>query len=274
MPGARVPGSAASGSGDHIARPPEGFDELERQRIAQVQPVVEEAARKHGIKPSLIYGVIWVESRFQPRAKSSAGARGLMQLMPATASALARQMGRHRANSYDPQFNVHAGTLYLAKMLEHYDGDVRLALSAYNAGAGNVDRWTATGDLPPHSQRYVALVRAAQARFEAWQSPAPGPAPAPAEPTSKTMIAEAGPRTQAPAPAVAPSGIETPVRYDLDRVESTYTPEIPPEPPLRDTPFPPREERVDPALEQLPTPAPTEPRAPASATAELPSVLD
>ena len=100
--------------------PPADFSTQERQRIAYVQPWVAMAAKQHSINANLINAMIWVESRFQPRAKSPAGARGLMQLMPSTASALAQSMGKFRASPYDPEFNIAAGSLYLRKMLERY----------------------------------------------------------------------------------------------------------------------------------------------------------
>lgn len=141
------------------------FSDSERERILAVQDIVNEAARTHDLDPTLINAMIWVESRFDPRAKSSAGARGLMQLMPATAAYLAKRMGEHNARAYDPEFNVNAGSLYLAQMLETF-GDERLAVAAYHAGPGNVKRWVETGEtFPDYSQAYVAKVMDAQARF-------------------------------------------------------------------------------------------------------------
>jgi soluble lytic murein transglycosylase-like protein len=90
------------------------FSESERERIGAVQGIVAHAAAERGIDQDLINAVIWVESRFDPAAKSPAGARGLMQLMPATAAYLAKQMGEHNPRAYDPEFNVRAGSLYLA----------------------------------------------------------------------------------------------------------------------------------------------------------------
>ena len=141
------------------------FSESERERILAVQDIVSEAARTHELEPSLINAVIWVESRFDPRAKSPAGARGLMQLMPATAAYLAKRMGENNARAYDPEFNVNAGALYLAQMLEKF-GDERLAVAAYHAGPGNVKRWLeAKQDFPDYSEAYVAKVMDARARF-------------------------------------------------------------------------------------------------------------
>jgi hypothetical protein len=145
----------------------EPFSESERERILAVQKIVAQAANEHGIDPDLINAVIWVESRFDPEAKSPAGARGLMQLMPATAAYLAKQMGEHNPRAYDPAFNVRAGALYLAEMIEKF-GDERYAVAAYHAGPGNVKRWLEAGEaFPDYSDTYVAKVMDARSRFEA-----------------------------------------------------------------------------------------------------------
>jgi hypothetical protein len=241
------------------------------------------------MEASLINAVIWVESRFNPRAKSPAGARGLMQLMPATASALARSMGRYRAASYDPEFNIAAGSMYLAKMRDHYDGNIQLALAAYNAGAGNVDKWMKSGGLPPRSQQYIALVMEAKARFDAVQV-----LPAETPPDTKLAVAESTTRQEPspprpePEPEIVP---EPPVRYDLDRVESTYRAKVDPEPPMPgDDPAPrpastrrrkpaPEPEPVAPAPAPVPSEPEPEPAKPAAEPPEvgvgkLPSVLE
>ncbi|MBL4684229.1 MAG: transglycosylase SLT domain-containing protein, partial [Nannocystaceae bacterium] len=198
--GAQAPATTAAGSTasrqESPAVSPDPFSPEQRQRITLVEPWVTQAAREHGLDPALVHGVIWVESRHQLRAKSSAGARGLMQLMPATANAMARQMGATRARVYDAEFNIMAGSMYLARQSKRYDGDIRLALAAYNAGAGNVDKWLARdGELPPNSVRYVELVMDAKRRFEARQSPPPVTRP------ESTMLAKA---EQPPAVVPAP----------------------------------------------------------------------
>ena len=108
---------------------------LQSQSIRQqYEPLVLEHARSQGVRPDLVRAVIQVESGFNPRARSPKGAMGLMQLMPATAMELGVR------NAFDPAENVRGGVTYLRQLLDRYDGDEQLALAAYNAGSGAVDR--------------------------------------------------------------------------------------------------------------------------------------
>jgi hypothetical protein len=141
------------------------FEPVERERILAVQAVVEQAAAERKIDPSLINAIIWVESRFDAGAQSPAGARGLMQLMPSTAAYLAKRLGETRPRSNDPEFNVRAGSLYLAEMIGKF-GDETQAVAAYHAGPGNVAKWIAAGrEFPDWSNEYVAAVMSARERF-------------------------------------------------------------------------------------------------------------
>jgi hypothetical protein len=108
-----------------------------------------------------------VESRFNPKAVSPVGARGLMQLMPKTAKYLADSISwRGRANSFDPEFNIAAGSYYIARLIKQFDGDEVLALAAYNAGPGNVRSWmNNNGRLPPVSVEYSSMVQTARSFF-------------------------------------------------------------------------------------------------------------
>lgn len=115
--------------------------------------IIQEAAAKYNLDPALLKAVIKKESHFNPRAGSGKGARGLMQLMPATFRAMG---GR---NALDPRQNIFAGAKYLSQMLKDHNGDVRLALAAYNAGPGNVRKY---GGIPPfrETRNYVSVITA------------------------------------------------------------------------------------------------------------------
>lgn len=119
------------------------------------------AARSHGLAPELVLAVIMEESGGAADAVSPKGAQGLMQLMPATAEELGV------ARPHDPRTNLEGGTRYLSGLLERYEGDLELALAAYNAGPGNVDR--AGGAVPPfpETRRYVDRVLARYRRLSA-----------------------------------------------------------------------------------------------------------
>jgi soluble lytic murein transglycosylase-like protein len=116
------------------------------------------AAKANGIDPALLAGLIKQESGFNPNAGSSAGARGLTQLMPSTAAGLGV------TNVLDPAQSIQAGAKYLKQQLDAFGGDVTKALAAYNAGPGAVKRF---GGVPPYAetQNYVRAVQANAAAF-------------------------------------------------------------------------------------------------------------
>jgi hypothetical protein len=136
------------------------------ERVEPVLALVESAARRHGLEVALVLGVIQIESGFNPQTRSSAGAIGLMQLMPRTAAALARRLGRERAPIDDPSFNIEAGCVYLELLRERFGGDLELALAAYNTGPYRVAGWRAAGKpLSQGTRRYVDAVLAARRVF-------------------------------------------------------------------------------------------------------------
>jgi len=125
-----------------------------RLTLAQVRPFIEAAAAATGLPGALIDAVIRTESGYRPRARSRVGAMGLMQLMPGTA----KEVGLR--DPFDPRQNVLAGAKYLRKLYDRY-GNFRLAVAAYNAGPGNVDKYNG---LPPFSET-KAYVRTVMSRY-------------------------------------------------------------------------------------------------------------
>lgn len=120
---------------------------------SQILNVVSQISKKHGVDEKLVQALIKQESGFNPKAKSKSGAIGLMQLMPATA----KNMGVK--DPYNTVQNVEGGVKYLKSMLNKYNGNVILALAAYNAGPGAVDKYSG---VPPYkeTQNYVKNILA------------------------------------------------------------------------------------------------------------------
>jgi soluble lytic murein transglycosylase len=147
--------------------------------LSDAAVIREQAAEKH-LDPALIAGVIYAETKFDPRT-SSAGALGLMQILPATAQYIAHLSGGFRFTTSDlatPKINVAYGSWYLRYLLDHYEGNEMEAVAAYNGGLANVDVWVAkareegrgltTTDIPfPETQAYVRRVLRAQSEYRA-----------------------------------------------------------------------------------------------------------
>jgi soluble lytic murein transglycosylase-like protein len=104
------------------------------------QPLILEAAYRYKVEPEIIKAIIMAESGFNPKAVSKVGARGLMQLMPRTARSLGVE------DSFKPAHNIDAGVRYFKHLLDQFDGEIKLALAAYNAGSYNVRKY---GGIPP-----------------------------------------------------------------------------------------------------------------------------
>jgi soluble lytic murein transglycosylase len=133
------------------------------------EQIIRTHAANYDLEPTLLAAVVYTESKFDPSARSSAGAVGLMQLLPETAKGIAVRTGGARfvvGDLLDPEVNVRYGSWYLRNLIRRY-GDLPTALAAYHAGPGNVDRWRAEGlgIQFPETRSYVARVLAAQRRY-------------------------------------------------------------------------------------------------------------
>jgi soluble lytic murein transglycosylase-like protein len=133
------PGQQAARSGSSTAGSPTSFESI-----------IQQASARYNVDPRLVKAVIRAESNFNPQAISSAGAQGLMQLMPATAAGLGVR------DPLDPAQNIDGGVRLLRQLLDRYDGNVAFALAAYNAGPGAVDRF---GGIPPYRETQIYVPR-------------------------------------------------------------------------------------------------------------------
>lgn len=147
MNGTGVQGPAAGGGPTPV--PPQQIDRL-----------VSANANAWGVDPALVKAIIANESGFDPGATSKTGAQGLMQLEPETAAGLGV------SNAYDPAQNIWGGTRYIRGLLERFHGDLRLAVAAYNAGPGAVEKY---GGVPPYAetQSYVENVLDSYQKYKA-----------------------------------------------------------------------------------------------------------
>lgn len=121
---------------------------------------IQAAAKKWSVEPSLIKAIIHAESSFKPKNQSSAGAQGLMQLMPLT------QKTYSVSNPFNPEQNIQAGTAYLKHLLNTYNNNLRLSLAAYNAGETAVKKFNNT--VPPYreTENYIKRVKILQKRYK------------------------------------------------------------------------------------------------------------
>lgn len=140
------------GGGGYLPYAPRSLDSL------QISSLVSEASLTTGVPQGLVRAVMMAESAGDPSAISVAGAQGLMQLMPGTAA------GCGISDSFDPNQNVRCGAGYLKQLLDRYHGNATLAVAAYNAGPGAVDRYHGVPPYP-ETQAYVARVISAYRSF-------------------------------------------------------------------------------------------------------------
>ncbi|MEL7603072.1 MAG: lytic transglycosylase domain-containing protein, partial [Bacillota bacterium] len=129
---------------------------------------IRQAASANGLDPDLVRAVIQTESDFRPDAQSSAGAQGLMQLMPSTANSLGV------TDAFDPRQNIEAGTKYLSDLVQRF-GDLRLALAAYNTGPGrisglNISDPDNAAEYAKISERVRGYVSKVLSRYEAYNA--------------------------------------------------------------------------------------------------------
>lgn len=138
----RVPGMSGTAA---------GWLRIPQEMQARYGDEIREIAGRHGVDPGLVQSVIRVESAFNPHAVSNKGAQGLMQLMPRTAQALGVR------NAFDPRENIEGGVRHLRYLMDRYPGNLPLAIAAYNAGEGAVQRYQG---IPPYAetQSYVQRV--------------------------------------------------------------------------------------------------------------------
>ena len=172
---------AVVGLGALVLRPlfTSAVHKLTELPLTHADTIRAQAQAKH-LDPSLIAGVIYAESKFNDSI-SSAGALGMMQLLPSTADFIAQRSGGTRFTTADlatPDINIAYGSWYLRYLLDRYQGNEVLALAAYNGGMGNVDRWVAeagaqghslrVSDIPfPETRAYVTRVLEARREYRA-----------------------------------------------------------------------------------------------------------
>ncbi len=159
---AQLDGSSSFSDAEYLDEPSlSAGDAANKPDRLAILAKIDRIARSYGVDPALVREVVRAESNFNPFATSRVGAKGLMQLMDSTARAM------HVANAYDPDQNIAGGTRYLRYLLDKYDGNVKVALAAYNAGPGRVDRLGIDSDaefdakqelLPEETQRYVTKI--------------------------------------------------------------------------------------------------------------------
>lgn len=149
-----------------------------RPNLSLAELVINEA-QSMGIPPAVALSMVHVESNWNPNAVSGKNARGLFQIIPGTLSDMARVLGRV-LNPFNPIDSAQAGLTYLRQMLDRYNGNIHLALAAYNGGMGNVDKYKG---IPPfmETQNYVKKIVSLIPEYEAWLAVKSGEAQVPSD---------------------------------------------------------------------------------------------
>lgn len=146
----------------NVARPRRSYGIVRTERLwneppADLSKLIDRTARRYGVEPALVHAVVRAESAFDHLAISSAGAQGLMQLMPTTASEVGVR------DAFHPEENLAGGVYYLRQLIDRFSGNVQLAVAAYNAGPGAVERF---GGVPPYRETLDYLQRVFRFRQE------------------------------------------------------------------------------------------------------------
>lgn len=148
---------AKTDSTDKTASSQKAAETVDSMKKTKYDTYFKEAAKKYNVSESLLKAIAKAESNFNPNDVSSSGAMGIMQLMPETARSLGVK------DAFDPRQNIMGGAKCIAQKLKEFNGDVRLALAAYNAGSGAVKR---NGGVPSYCKSYVSKVLSYKSAFE------------------------------------------------------------------------------------------------------------
>lgn len=125
-------------------------------------------AEQNQLEPNLVAGIVYTESHFNPKATSRVGAKGLMQLMPATAKSVSQQLGEEKMGDlFDPEVSIRYGTFYIAQKIKEFNGDVSAALAGYNGGSAVGNRYIVSRDaaIPNETKNFIKKVNYAKDKY-------------------------------------------------------------------------------------------------------------
>ncbi len=140
---------------------------MKKRYPLRFEELIGKYSHEYALPEDFVCGVIWTESRFNEKAESGAGARGLMQIMPETGKWIAKKIGMEEFSEdmlFDPEVNIKMGCWYLSYLSRKFEGDELKIMAGYNAGPGNVEKWAQDGALDhedilfPETQKYVKRV--------------------------------------------------------------------------------------------------------------------